>query len=177
MFVCAGESEQFDFAVPIGIGLLDAAIVLTRLCLEKNPEKIVFVGSAGSYGAVNLLEIVESSRAVNIESSFLNAGSYSPIEHYVSCETLPASLIVNSSNYITTDKSLSPQYLERNIQIENMEFYAVLKVAKKFGIPAKGIFCVTNYCDANAHVDFLANHEESKRLLAHYINPTKEKHV
>jgi len=177
MFVCAGESEQFDFAVPIGIGLLDAAIVLTRLCLEQNPEEVVFVGSAGSYGAVKLLEIVESSRAVNIESSSLNGASYSPIEHYVSCETLPASLIVNSSNYITTDKSLSPQYLERNIQIENMEFYAVLKVAKKFGIPAKGIFCVTNYCDDNAHVDFLTNHEESKRLLVHYINPTKEKHV
>jgi hypothetical protein len=32
MFICAGESEQFDFALPIGIDMVDVAINLTRLC-------------------------------------------------------------------------------------------------------------------------------------------------
>jgi len=169
MFVCAGESEQFDFAKPIGIGLIDAAISLTRLCISSQPEEIVFVGSAGSYGEIALLQIIESCRATNVENSLFNAAAYSPIEHKVSCETLTDAPIVNSSNYITTDSSLASYYLARNIHLENMEFYAVAKVADAFGIPFRGIFCVTNYCDAEAHESFLKYHPKAMEKLTDYI--------
>lgn len=169
MFVCAGESEQFAFAEPIGIGLLDAAIRLTRLCIESLPEEIVFVGSAGSYGEIPLLQIVESCRAANIENSLFNAAAYSPIEHTVSCETFPDAPIVNSSNYITTDATLASHYLARDIHLENMEFYAVAKVAEAFGIPFRGIFCVTNYCDREAHASFVKHHREAMEKLTDYI--------
>ncbi|MCI0500930.1 MAG: purine-nucleoside phosphorylase, partial [Epsilonproteobacteria bacterium] len=33
MIVCAGRSETFDFAIPVGVGLIESAINLTRLCL------------------------------------------------------------------------------------------------------------------------------------------------
>ena len=32
--VCAGKSEQFDFAQPVGIGMTEAAINLTILCMS-----------------------------------------------------------------------------------------------------------------------------------------------
>jgi len=171
MIVCAGESEQFDFAIPIGIGLIDAAIALTKLCIEKKPESLLFVGTAGSYGEIGLMQIVESCSAANIENSFFNAGAYSPIGNIVSCETMQNSPIVNSSNYITTDSSLAKAYLERNIQIENMEFYAIVKVAQRFSVPVKGVFCITNYCNEHAHQDFLANHIEAMERLTRYIKP------
>jgi nucleoside phosphorylase len=77
--------------------------------------------------------------------------------------------IVNSSNYITTDESLSKHYLSNNIQLENMEFFAVLKVAKAFNIPVAGAFIVTNYCNAKAHQNFLDNHTEAMKRLTKYI--------
>jgi len=50
-----------------------------------------------------------------------------------------------------------------------MEFYAVLKVAEEFNIPVAGIFIVTNFTNANAHKDFLKNHNEAKIRLSKYV--------
>ncbi len=170
MFICAGESEQFDFAIPIGIGMIDVAINLTKLCISQKPEFLFFVGSAGSYGEKKIFDIVESKTAANIENSFFNAKAYTPIDNLVStAEDVSRETIVNSSSYITTDKNLGKAYLAKNIHIENMEYYAVLKVAKTFGIPAAGIFIVTNYCDENAHKDFLENQKEAMEKLTQYI--------
>jgi nucleoside phosphorylase len=170
VFVCAGEIEQFGFAVPIGIGMVDTAIGLTKLCEDRRPEFIMFVGSAGSYGKHKIFDIVHSKSASQIENSFFVNNTYTPIENListaddVSCET-----IVNSSNYITTDSSLSSSYLEKGIGIENMEFFSVMRVAQKLGIPVAGIFIVTNYCNSQAHSDFLSNHKEAMMRLEMYI--------
>lgn len=170
MFICAGESEQFDFAIPIGIGMTDVAIHLTKLCLAQKPEFLFFVGTAGSYGEKKIFDIVKSKTASNIENGFFNAKAYTPIDNLVStAEDVSHETIVNSSNYITTDSTLAKAYLSKNIHLENMEYYAVLKVAKHFGIPAAGVFIVTNYCDENAHSDFLANHKVAMEKLTHYI--------
>jgi nucleoside phosphorylase len=49
MIICAGEIEQFGFARAVGIGMVDTAINLTKICIEHRPDEICFVGSAGSY--------------------------------------------------------------------------------------------------------------------------------
>lgn len=174
MFICAGESEQFDFAMPIGIGMTDVAINLTRLCLSQKPKFIFFVGTAGSYGDKKIFDIIESKSATNIENSFFTGGSYTPIDNVVStAEDVSRETLVNSSNYITTDVEVSKSYLEKNIHLENMEYYAVLKVAKTFDIPAAGVFIVTNYCDENAHQDFMENQKEAMIKLTEYIRRDK----
>ena len=174
MIICAGESEQFDFALPVGIGMTDVAINLTRLCLSQKPKFILFVGTAGSYGEKKIFDIIESKSAANIENSFFTGGSYTPIDNMVStAEDVSRETIVNSSNYITTDKQLAKAYIAKNIHLENMEYYAVLKVAKSFDIPAAGIFIVTNYCDENAHKDFMKNHKEAMLRLAKYMKESK----
>ena len=168
MFVSAGDIESFDFAKAVGIGLEDVAINLTKLVLSDKPDEIVFVGSGGSYGERMIFDIVESSSATQMEHSFLNKTAYSPIENrIVSHET---DLIINSSNYITTDKNVAKLYLDKGISIENMEFYSVLKVAKYFNIKAKGIFVVTNYCNEFAHEDFIKNHKKAMKMLEDYIS-------
>ena len=174
MIICAGESEQFDFALPIGIGMTDVAINLTRLCLSQKPKFILFVGTAGSYGEKKIFDIVESKTASNIENSFFKGSSYTPRDKMVStAEDVSRETIINSSNYITTDKNIGKAYLSKNIHLENMEYYAVLKVARSFEIPAAGIFIVTNYCDENAHKDFMDNHKEAMLRLTKYIKESK----
>lgn len=174
MIICAGESEQFDFALPVGIGMTDVAINLTRLCLSQKPKFILFVGTAGSYGEKKVFDIIESKTAANVENSFFTGSSYTPIDNMVStAEDVSRETIVNSSNYITTDKDLAKAYLSKNIHLENMEYYAVLKVAKSFDIPAAGVFIVTNYCDENAHKYFMDNHKEAMIRLTKYIKESK----
>lgn len=170
MIVCAGNIEQFSFATPIGIGLVDSAIHLTRLILMNPPKFLLFVGTAGSYGKREIFEIIESRVASNIEHSFFNNSAYTPIDNVVSAsESVSHETIVNSSNYITQSKDIARRYLPLKIDIENMEFYSVMKVAKEFNIPVAGIFIVTNYCYENAHREFKANHLKAMQLLEEYI--------
>ncbi len=183
MIVSAGNMETFPFAVPIGIGLCESAVNLTRLALMQPPEFILFVGSAGTYGRHEIFEIVESKAACQIELSYLQKQSYTPLENNlivsdenVSRETPISSLssgskpsIVNSSNYISTDIKTASKLNRLGIGLENMEFYSVMTVAKMFEIPCGGIFVITNRCDENAHKDFLINHEKAMYALVKHL--------
>ena len=66
------------------------------------------------------------------------------------------------------------QELFKKLELEKMESFSVLAVAKTFGIPAGGVFCVSNFCDRNAHEDFLKNQPRAKEFLTKYM---KEKGV
>jgi len=176
MIVCAGNNETFDFATPMGVGLVETAMNLTRLCLFDKPEFILFVGSAGSYGNHKIFDIVESKTASNIELAFLSSDAYTPLDNVVSTNTQEKKdVIVNSSNYISTNKELTKKFLNFGVEIENMEFFSILKIAEAFDIPAGGVFCITNSTDENAHKDFLKNHEKAKELLSKHVkNRIKE---
>jgi nucleoside phosphorylase len=170
MIICAGNSETFDFATPMGVGLIESSINLTRLCLFDKPEFLLFVGTAGSYGEKTIFDIVESKTASNIELAFLNNDAYTPLDNVVSTNTTQKQdVIVNSSNYITTNDETAKKFLKLGIGIENMEFFAVLKVAQEFNIPAGGVFCITNYTNKDAHKDFIQNHDKAKELLSLHV--------
>jgi nucleoside phosphorylase len=175
MIVCAGNGEIFDFATPVGVGLIDSSISLTEICLKNPPKFLLFLGSAGSYGEKKIFDIIRSQSACNIENSYFTSNSYTPLDNLISTTSdVSRETIVNSSNYITTDTSLGLQYISKGIHLENMEFYAVVKVAQRFGIPAGGIFVVTNYCDSNAHMDFKTNHAKAMRMLEEYMYQCKD---
>lgn len=174
MFVCAGNGEEFEFAMSVGVGLVESAINLARLCEKEKPDCLIFVGSAGSYDReMELLELCISNEATQIESSLLLGESYTPIENRihalnnVSHETVQRirslglrEVVVNSSNYITTDVHHAHRMREKGILLENMEFFSVLSVAKRFNLLALGVFCVSNHCSKRAHQEFLENRGE-----------------
>ncbi len=168
MIISAGKNETFKFAHPIGVGLIESAINLTKLCLFDRPEFLIFIGSAGSYTKeYKIFDIIESFSASNVELSFLQNNSYTPIDNVIS---LQKSVIINSSNYISTNFNLTQKFLAFDIKLENMEFFSVLKVAQMFGINVKGIFIITNYTDENAHSDFIKNHDEAMSKLIKYLS-------
>ena len=158
------------------LNLIDSPI-LQSVKTSQNPDKIlnalpsqiIFIGSAGLYKDGQIFEIYESSVAANIEISSLENKSYSPIESEITSIVPRGTCKVNSSNFITTDQNLAHELFARGYFLENMEFFAVLKVAQKFQIPAYGIFVATNFCDKNAHVDFIKNHEQAKKELENYL--------
>ena len=176
MIICAGNNETFDFAQPMGVGMVETAMNLTRLCLFDKPEFILFVGSAGSYGDAKIFDIIESKTASNIELAFLSNDAYTPLDNVITADTEGKKhIIVNSSNYISTNETLTKKFINFGVGIENMEFFAVLKIAQEFDIPAGGVFCITNYTNKNAHEDFLKNHDRAKELLSNHVkNRIKE---
>ena len=137
--------------------------------LNALPSEIIFIGSAGLYKEGDFFEIYESSVAANIEISSLENKSYSPIESEIASIVPRGTYKINSLNFITTDQNLAHKLFCRGYFLENMEFFAVLKVAQKFQIPAYGIFVATNFCDKNAHTDFIKNHEQAKKALEKYL--------
>lgn len=168
---CAGEIESFKYAQPIGIGVVNSAINLTKSILFDRPDSILFIGSAGSYGDASMFDLLSSSIAANVEISYLDRHSYTPIDNVIDLKSknVPRETIVNSSNYITTSKKHASKFLELGIRYENMEFYSVMSVAKRFEIPAYGLFVVTNYCFESAHEEFLKNHKEAISILDNYL--------
>ncbi len=171
MIVCAGNNETFPFATPVGIGLIESAMNMTRICLFDKPEYILFIGSAGSYGDHNIFDIVESSSASNVELSFLENNSYTPIDNVVRSEDprYQKDTIINSSNYISTNESISSKYKAYNIGVENMEFFSIVSVAKEFNIDVRGIFVITNYTNKKAHQDFISNHNKAMDILIEHL--------
>ena len=170
MIICAGNNETFSFATPMGVGLIETAINLTRLCLFDKPEFLLFVGTAGSYGEKKIFDIVESKTAANIELAFLRNDAYTPLDNVVTANTTnQKDIVVNSSNYISTNETLTKGFLKFGVGIENMEYFSVLRVAQEFNIPAGGLFCITNYTNKQAHEDFLKNHNKAKELLHEHV--------
>ena len=113
MIICAGNSENFSFATPMGIGLIETTINITRLCLFDKPEFLLFVGTAGSYGESKIFDIVESKTAANIELSFLSNDAYTPLDNVITTNTTnKKDIVVNSSNYISTNAALTKKFLK-----------------------------------------------------------------
>lgn len=164
MIVCAGRTELFEFATPIGVGLIESAYNLAKILKNNKSGAILFVGSCGSYGRLGMLDSFYSGSAFQIEHSLLSDKAYTPLENKiinnVSCET-----IVNSSNYITTDKEASDKFLELGADAENMEFYSVLWAAKEAGVEAKGFFVTTNYCHQDAREQYAKNIKSATEII------------
>jgi len=171
MILCAGNSESFDFATPVGIGLVESAINTTRLCIMEAPSYLLFVGTAGSYAKYNIFDIVTSKSASNIELSFLQKQAYTPIDNLIVSgeSSITSDVIINSSNYITTDVELSKKMSSLKIDLENMEFFSIMRTAQEFNIPCGGIFIVTNKTNSDAHSTFIANHEMAMNKLNAYV--------
>jgi len=170
MILSAGKEEIFSFARPIGIGLVESAINLTHICLLERPQAIIFIGSAGSYNPNKnkIFDIITSSTTSQMEISWLQKKSYTPIDNFITA-SVSREIVVNSSNYITTDKLSAMAFDKLGFEIENMEFYSVVKIAKEFNIPIKGIFIITNYCDKNAHEEYVKNIKTAKEKLINYL--------
>ena len=133
MIICAGNNETFDFATPMGVGLIETAMNLTRACLFDKPEFLLFVGSAGSYGQANIFDIVESKTASNIELAFLNDDAYTPLDNVVSTniDKTKQDVIVNSSNYISTNEELTKKFLNIDL-IQPLIYLSVITLSDWF---------------------------------------------
>lgn len=178
-------------------GLMSKQSVASELSVASKPDKIIFIGTCGLYqkneslnlskkseikgnlGAKNLarenqkplqlLEIYESAHCFNVEVSKLTNAFYSPAECEINLNVSYETKKCNSSNYICTDENVAARFADLGLELENMESFAVLSIAKRFGISATCFLCATNFCDKNAHQSFLQNHTQAKKNLELFL--------
>lgn len=184
--------------VEASVGLCELLFKFNVLGAWANKvDKIIFIGTCGLYqkseslnlskkseikgnlGAKNLmrenqkplklLEIYESAHCFNVEASKLTNDFYSPAECEINLNVSYETKKCNSSNYICTDENVAARFADLGLELENMESFAVLSVAKRFGISATCFLCATNFCDKNAHQSFLQNHAQAKKNLEHFL--------
>lgn len=164
MIVCAGRIETFLFARPIGVGLIESAYNLSAILKDEKPSNILFVGSCGSYGKLAIFDAFYSRSASQIEQSFVFDSAYTPLENRI-LNNVSHETIINSSNYITTNKNASDKFLALGLDAENMEFFSVLWAAREAGIEAKGFFVTTNYCFENAKEEYAKNIKTATKII------------
>lgn len=170
LILCAGGNENFSFAKAIGIGMVQASIKTTELCMQEKPNELIFIGTCGLYDKGELLKIYQSSYAFNVEYSSLANSFYSPIKNEISLDvSYETSYKTNSSNYICQNKEAAKEFAKLGLELENMELFSVFCVAKHFGIKARGILCATNFCDERAHEFFLKNQKLAKKKIEEFL--------
>lgn len=146
---------------------------LNALNLSENGKMKANLGAKNLAGEsqkpLQLLEIYESAHCFNVEASKLTNDFYSPAECEINLNVSYETKKCNSSNYICTDENVAARFADLGLELENMESFAVLSVAKRFGISATCFLCATNFCDKNAHQSFLQNHAQAKKNLEHFL--------
>lgn len=137
--------------------------------LTKKGKKSLTNEKSESNPAIKLLEIYESEHCFNIEASKLTNDFYSPAECEINLNVSYETKKCNSSNFICTDEKIAMKFANLGLELENMESFAVLSVAKHFGISATCFLCATNFCDTKAHEFFLQNHAQAKKNLENFL--------
>ncbi len=101
-------------------------------------------------------------------SSFLG-DFYSPAACEINLNVSYETRKCNSSNYICADERVAARFAAMGLELENMEAFAVLSVAAKFGVEVVCFLCATNFCDSQAHQNFIKNHAQAKKNLENFL--------
>lgn len=167
----ANKPNKIIFIGTCGLYQKDDKKGLNALNLSENGKIKENLGAKNlaSEKPLKLLEIYESAHCFNVEASKLTNAFYSPAECEINLNVSYETKKCNSSNYICTDENLAAMFVDLGLELENMESFAVLSVAKRFGISATCFLCATNFCDKNAHQSFLQNHAQAKKNLEHFL--------
>lgn len=193
-----GNIQNEQIAIQeLGIGYLEAALKLQKLIyhyqeLQKPIKQIIFLGTAGAYGSVNIGDIARVNSVSLIHQAKLSALTYLPenlakeiyfvpkdngsIANLAEMGSLPQAHCFSSLE-ITRDKAiyekLSKNDLPEDIQtmplVENMELFGIAKVANQAQIPWSSLLAISNHIHQDAHQEWSANHQDCSDKLCDFI--------
>jgi nucleoside phosphorylase len=157
----------------VGVGVVDAGIATARLVARARPRRILFVGTAGAYGAAPAIDAaVVVARAQLISTAALRGDGYlpPPLAMAATISAQPAwtrALGRFASGRATAANPLGitrAAALARRIArdaaatVENLELFAVGRAAALAGLPFAAVVGIANRVGPRAHVEWKRHH-------------------
>lgn len=154
----------------VGVGLVAAAAGMERALAEERPARAIFVGTAGALpgAALAIGSIVVVARAELIVRpgeyvpAILSSVAEADADFAAECaRKLDAPLVTAASGIGITSSDEEARRLAATAQIEHLESFAVLSVARH-RVPATAVLAIANVVGAHAHAEWRANRERAE---------------
>ncbi|MCL1908381.1 MAG: phosphorylase [Holophagaceae bacterium] len=158
-----------------GIGGITAAVTTARLIAEVRPQKVLFVGTCGTYSiGLDIGDCIAASEAIVTSVSEAKGRAFRPkLETTRWCTTwelpLPKHLVLVPPA-ITSDLD-DATLLGQIADVEHLELGGVFAACHQADVCVAAALVIANHVGPNAHSEWSANHESaSRRLVDTLIN-------
>lgn len=143
-----GVLEQHGFNIQYtGLGMVNAASKLTELALSLKPDRVINLGTAGSF-------FLPPGTMVEVEGVVQRGNVISFIRELKKVKTISElpKATCGTADFVEVEKQPNPSY-----HIMDMEAWALAKVCEKLEIPFHSFKFITDSSDANTFKDWKKN--------------------
>ena len=164
LFVAALKEEvpNLDFFHFTGVGKINATHTITQLILKHQPEEIVNFGSVGSLNKQlkGLIEVTKFyQRDMDVRGLMKLKLGETPFDSI-------QEIITNDAGYsCRTRDSFVQSKIEMNVDVVDMEAYALAKICKLHNVCFKCFKFISDNADENASSDWLENCKKGSQLF------------
>lgn len=143
-----GVLEQHGYQVHYsGLGMVNAAAKLTELVINLKPQRIINLGTAGSFTIqpgtlVEVSGVIQRGNVVSFIRQKKNVATFSELPK----------VICGTADFVEVEKSANNLY-----QVMDMEALAYAQVSEGFKIPFHSFKFITDSSDVNTLKDWKAN--------------------
>ena len=169
LFVAALKEETvgLNYFYHIGVGKINATYNLTKLIHEHEPSEVINYGTAGAInkGLSGIVECTKFYQRDMDARSLLNLKlGETPFDHLNG--------IVNSEEGFScgSGDSFVNKQIEMDLDLVDMEAYALAKVCKLEGINFKCFKYISDNADENATSDWIENCKKGAKLFKIKMN-------
>ena len=168
LFVAALEEEvpDLDFFHFTGVGKINATHSITQLILKNQPQEIVNFGSVGSLNKKlsGLIEVTKFyQRDMDVRGLMDLKLGETPFDSI-------QEIVTDVSGYSCgTGDSFVQTKIEMNVDVVDMEAYALAKICKLHNVHFKCFKFISDNADENASNDWLENCKKGSQLFLEKI--------
>ncbi len=170
-------SDRIAMGGPVGVGLVEAAIGMTRLLAARpaRPEAVLFVGTCGAFASSGLEvgDVVAVARSTVLDVALARGGSALPAPMPARVD-MDASLVARAGLRavhalttlgVTIDDALATE-LGAQGEVEHLEVFAVARACAAFDVPFVAILGVANPVGSAGRAAWLARHVDASARAA-----------
>lgn len=179
LVMAAAPEELGDLpGAVVGVGPVVAAANAARILERDRPERVVLIGTAGSYaGGPPIGQAIAATRcALSWGIAAMGLGYVPRAPKPVESDATMLSKIdaphhgVLTVGAITTDKTLARR-ISDGYMVEHLEAFGVAIACQQAGVPFLAVLGITNEVGPDAHVQWLTHRDAAQQAAREAIRP------
>lgn len=164
------DLEQYAPIVHTGIGKINASIKLYEAILTYQPELVINYGTAGALCATKTAGIYEVETFVQRDMDVRGLGFQRGVTPFTE-EPLPTAqgIVLGTGDSFVMDVEKDLEGLNIDLDLVDMEAYALKAVCDHHQIPFRSYKYVTDTADGESHNDWAENVAKGSHLFAKHL--------